>query len=99
MKPLDTSLVSEQETETTEFITFRKQLFHATMEAILSPLRYGMTTPVVRRCPDGHFRRVIYDLAGYIADYPEQCLVTGLYQKWDTKSVPFFLGILFIEHL
>jgi hypothetical protein len=57
------------------------------MEVILAPLRDGMTTPVVRRCPDGHYRKAIYDLAGYIADYPEQVLVTGVRYGWDTKCV------------
>jgi hypothetical protein len=55
------------------------------MEMVLEPLRAGMTKPVVRRCPDGHYRRVIYDLVGYIADYPEQVLVAGLVSGWDTK--------------
>ena len=53
--------------------------------AILSTLHPGMITPVVRQCPDGHFRRVIYDLAAYIADYPEQLLLTGIVQNWCPK--------------
>jgi hypothetical protein len=40
-----------------------------------------MTSPVVMKCPDGHYRRVIFGLGPYIADYPEQvllaCIVTG----------------------
>lgn len=44
-----------------------------------------MTTPVLRRCPDGHFRFVIYDLACYIADYPEQVYLTGVVQNWCAK--------------
>lgn len=44
-----------------------------------------MTTPVLRRCPDGHFRLVIYDLACYIADYPEQVYLTGVVQNWCPK--------------
>jgi Plavaka transposase len=36
---------------------------------ILKPLAPGMITPVILRCPDGHYRRVIYDLAAFIADY------------------------------
>jgi len=39
-----------------------------------------MITPVVRKCPDGHFRRVIYDLIAFIVDYPEQVMVTGIVQ-------------------
>ena len=44
-----------------------------------------METPVVRQCPDGHFRRVIYDLVAFIADYPEQVLLTGIVQGWCPK--------------
>ncbi|KIJ58132.1 hypothetical protein HYDPIDRAFT_171393 [Hydnomerulius pinastri MD-312] len=52
---------------------------------ILQPLKAGMTTPVVRRCPDGHYRRVIYDLGPFIADYPEQVLLAGIVQNWCAK--------------
>ena len=41
-----------------------------------------MSAPVIRRCPDGHFRRVIYDFVAFIADYPEQALLTGIVQGW-----------------
>lgn len=44
-----------------------------------------MTTPVIHRFPDGHFRRSIYDLAAYIADYPEQALATAIVQGWCPK--------------
>ncbi|KAF7290240.1 C2H2-type domain-containing protein [Mycena indigotica] len=64
------------------FRTFRRQLYHASWAAVLSSLKAGMTTPVVRRCPDGHFRRVIYDFGPFIADYPEQVLPV---QGWCTK--------------
>ncbi len=39
-----------------------------------------MTQPEVARCPDGHFRRTIYGLSPYIADYPKQTLVSGVVQ-------------------
>lgn len=44
-----------------------------------------MITPVVRRCPDGHWRRVIFDLAAFIADYPEQVMLSGIVQGWCPK--------------
>ncbi len=44
-----------------------------------------MTEPVIRRCPDGHYRRVIYDLASFIADYPEQVLLAGIVSGWCAK--------------
>ena len=71
--------------DSSHFRHFKRKLFHASLEAVLSPLRPGMTTPVVRRCPDGHFRRVIYDFIAFIADYPEQVLLTGTVQGWCPK--------------
>lgn len=69
------------------FRMFRRQLFHSTLGTILDPLRPAMTTPEVTRCPDGHFRRVIYGLGPYIADYPEQILLASVVQGWCPKYV------------
>jgi len=60
-------------------------LYHASLSAILSSLKPGMKKPVVRRCPDGHFRRVIYDFGPFIADYPEQVMLAGIVQNWCCK--------------
>ncbi|KAI0069850.1 hypothetical protein K474DRAFT_1570542, partial [Panus rudis PR-1116 ss-1] len=65
-----------------DYRRFRRQLFHSSLATILRSLRPGMTTPEIARCPDGHFRRIIYGLAPYIADYPEQALVACIVQKW-----------------
>ncbi|KAF8325909.1 hypothetical protein F5887DRAFT_1065217 [Amanita rubescens] len=70
-----------------EYRTFRRQLYHTSISAILMPLHHGMTTPVVRRCPDGHYRRVIYDLGPYIADYPEQVMLSGIVSGWCPKCM------------
>ncbi|KAE9399458.1 hypothetical protein BT96DRAFT_957248 [Gymnopus androsaceus JB14] len=59
-----------------EFRKFRRQLFHSSLKHVLSSLRPHMTTPRVTLCPDGHYRRVVYGLGPYIADYPEQALLT-----------------------
>ncbi|KII89352.1 hypothetical protein PLICRDRAFT_109924 [Plicaturopsis crispa FD-325 SS-3] len=64
------------------FRKFRRQLFHASVSAILQALKPGMTTAEVFRFPDGHFRRVIFGLGPYIADYPEQVLLAGVVQGW-----------------
>ncbi|KAJ6590372.1 hypothetical protein B0H10DRAFT_1830806 [Mycena sp. CBHHK59/15] len=64
------------------FRTFKRQLYHASLTAILSSLKPGMKTPVVRCCPDGHFRRAIYDFGPFIADYPEQVMLAGIVQNW-----------------
>ncbi|KAJ6607973.1 hypothetical protein B0H10DRAFT_1816789 [Mycena sp. CBHHK59/15] len=68
-----------------EFRKFKRQLYHASLAAVLSTLKPGMTTPVVRRCPDGHFRRAIYDFGPFIADYPEQVMLAGIVQNWCAK--------------
>ncbi|KAJ6622418.1 hypothetical protein B0H10DRAFT_2175040 [Mycena sp. CBHHK59/15] len=67
------------------FRTFKRQLYHASLSAILSSLKPGMTKPIIRRCPDGHYRRIIYDLGPFIADYPEQVLLGGTVQNWCPK--------------
>lgn len=72
-------------TEDIPFRKFRRQLFHASLVQILSTLKDGMTTPILTRCPDGHFRKIIYGLGPYIADYPEQILLTSVVQGWCAK--------------
>ena len=46
-----------------------------------------MTDYEVAKCADGHFRRVIYGLGPYIADYPEQVWLAAIVQGWCPKSV------------
>lgn len=53
-----------------------------------------MTTPDIVRCPDGHYRRVIYGLGPYIADYPEQVLLSGIVTGWCPKYVLFNVSLL-----
>jgi len=64
------------------FHCFCCQLFHSSIAAVLDSLKPYMTVPAVTLCPDGHFHWVIYGLGPYIADYPEQVLLTGLVQGW-----------------
>jgi hypothetical protein len=70
-----------------EFRLFRKQLYHASITAILEPLRPGMKTPHTLRTPDGHYRRALFEIGPFIADYPEQVLVSGVVQSWCPKLV------------
>lgn len=72
---------------------FRRQLLHSSLAKILESLKPGMTTPEVVRFPDGHFRRVIYGLGPYIADYPEQALLACIVQSWCPKYVLFCAGL------
>jgi hypothetical protein len=46
-----------------------------------------MTKPEVVQCPDHHFRRVLWGLAVYIADYMEQVLVACIVQYWCVRCV------------
>ncbi|KAI0682812.1 hypothetical protein C8T65DRAFT_750046 [Cerioporus squamosus] len=67
------------------FRVFKKQLYHASIVRILEPLRAGMTTPHVLRCPDPHFRRAIFELGPFIADYPEQVYLSRIVSGWCPK--------------
>ena len=66
----------------TAFWKFKCQVYHASLAQILMPLRHGMTISVVHHCPDSHYHCVIYDLAAFIADYPEQVYLSGVVQGW-----------------
>lgn len=82
------------------FRIFKKQLYHCSIAAMLRSLKPGMKTPIVQRCPDGHFRRIIYDLAAFIADYPEQVYLSGIVQGWCGRYVLVFfpsLSLLTVE--
>jgi len=48
-----------------------------------------MTTPEVVRFADDYFRKVVYGLGPYIADYPEQALLACTMQGWCPKYVFF----------
>ena len=65
-----------------KFRKFKRQLYHSSISAILSTLKPAMSTPAVYRCPDGHFRHVIFGIGPFIADYPEQVMLTGIKQGW-----------------
>jgi hypothetical protein len=46
-----------------------------------------MTKPEVVRCPDHHFRRILWGLGPYIADYQEQLIVSCIVQYWCVRYV------------
>jgi len=81
------------EADSVEFRQFRRKLYHVSLSAILESLRPGETTPEVFQCPDGHYRRVIWGIGPYIADYPEQALLACIVQNWCAKCVFFFYCI------
>jgi Plavaka transposase len=65
-----------------DFRKFRRQLLHSSLAKMLESLKPFMTKPEIVRCSDGYFRRVIYGLGPYIADYPEQALLACIVQGW-----------------
>ncbi|KAN0101066.1 hypothetical protein V8E55_001050 [Tylopilus felleus] len=67
--------------KTSEFWIFCRQLFHSSLAAILKSLKSGMTNHEVLCFGDGHFRRVIYGLGPYIADYEEQVLLSCIVNR------------------
>ncbi|KAI0706396.1 hypothetical protein C8Q76DRAFT_771056 [Earliella scabrosa] len=73
--------------DTDEFRIFKKQLYHTAIAYVLSSLRQGMTVPEVIRCPDGHFRRAVFELGPFIADYPEQVYLGGIVSGWCPKCL------------
>jgi hypothetical protein len=75
-------LAINADADSAEFREYRRQIFHKSLSQVLSTLRPGMTTPEVVRCPDNHFRRVVYGIGPYIADYPEQILLSCVVQGW-----------------
>jgi hypothetical protein len=77
--------VDREEENTAAFRLWKKQLYHETIAHILEPLRQAMSTPEIVLCPDRLFRKVIYEIGPFIADYPEQVLLAGVVQNWCPK--------------
>ncbi|KAI0027102.1 hypothetical protein K488DRAFT_74807 [Vararia minispora EC-137] len=64
------------------FCTFKRRLYHTQYSAVLQPVKPGMIKPMVKHCPDHHYRQIIYDLGPDILDYPEQVCATCIVQNW-----------------
>lgn len=89
------NVASREHKDSPLFRTFRRQLFHTSLHHIFESVRPYMTKPKVTRCGDGHFRRIIYSLGPYIADYPEQALLACIVQGWCPKYVVILCHISF----
>ena len=85
--PLTQFIGSRKDGSSTAFRSFRRQLMHESLRTILGSLKPFMTQPDVVKCPDGHYRRTIYTLGPYIADYPEQVLIATVVSGWCTRYV------------
>ncbi|KAH9180800.1 hypothetical protein EDB89DRAFT_1900586 [Lactarius sanguifluus] len=67
------------------FLPIPKRVVFNCLELVFAPLKPYMTEPKVMKCPDGHFRRTIFGLGPYIADYPEQVYLSGVISTWCPK--------------
>jgi hypothetical protein len=76
------SSADKAHTNDVDFRQFRRKLFHVSLSYILQSLRHGEVNPEIFRCPDGHFRRIIWGIGPYIADYPEQVLLACIVKNW-----------------
>ncbi|ESK82484.1 hypothetical protein Moror_8528 [Moniliophthora roreri MCA 2997] len=76
-----------------QFLKFHYQLFHSSIAAIFQSLEPAMNTPIIVKCLDRHFCRAVFGLGPYIADYPEQTLLSCVVQGWCPKCMvhPDFL--------
>ena len=70
---------------TPAFCKFRRQLFHRSLSKILEQLRPYMSKWKLLRFADGYFRRAIFTLGPYIADYEEQVLLSCIVRNWCPK--------------
>ncbi|KAF9471433.1 hypothetical protein BDN70DRAFT_820001, partial [Pholiota conissans] len=70
-----------------DFQKFCRQLYHKCLECVFSPFKLYMETPKVVKGPDGHYRRAIFSLGPYIADYPEQVWLAGIVSNWCPKYI------------
>ncbi|KAN0086206.1 hypothetical protein V8E55_007340 [Tylopilus felleus] len=71
---LATPKITREEARTAQYRKFRRKLFHMSLSRILQVLKPYMTRWEVVRCNDRYYRRAIYGLGPYIADYEEQAL-------------------------
>ena len=82
-------LATREHANTPAFRKFKKQLFHSSLSRILDSLRPAMKNPETVLCGDDYYRRVIYALAAYIADYEEQVLLSCIVRGWCPKCLAY----------
>ncbi|KAI0038131.1 hypothetical protein FA95DRAFT_1665594 [Auriscalpium vulgare] len=77
--------VSKRHRKKPAYMKFCRQMYHSCLSLVFRPLKPGMSVPEVVECSDGHYRRAIYGLGPYIADYPEQVWLSCVVQGWCPK--------------
>ena len=73
---------ARKDTNGETFRDFHRRVFHGSLAKIIGPLEPYMYDWDIVRCSDHHFRRAIYGLGPYIADYPEQTAASGTVYNW-----------------
>jgi hypothetical protein len=68
-----------------DYRQFCRQLFHRVLTHVFASFKEHMKTPELVLFPDGFYRRVIYGFGAYLADYPEQVLLTGVKYGWCSR--------------
>jgi hypothetical protein len=68
--------------EAKNYREFCRQLFHTVLTEVFSSLKKHMSEPELILFPDGFYRWVIHQFGAYLADYPEQVLLTGVKTGW-----------------
>ena len=70
-------------------------MYHLCLAHVFQPLKAGMTTLEIVKCPDSHFRRAVYGLGPYIADYPEQVWLAAIVQVSQVSFIFTLRGLIF----
>ncbi|KIK12997.1 hypothetical protein PISMIDRAFT_119792, partial [Pisolithus microcarpus 441] len=78
---------TREHASTSVFRKFKRQLFHSSLTRILYSLRCPMKVPETILFGNSYYRRVIYALAAYIADYEEQVLLSCIVRNWCPKCL------------
>ena len=76
------SAADRKDQDTEAFRSFKRQLYHTSLSHILEPIAPAMKVPEVVRCPDAHFRQVVYGVGPNTMDYPEQALAACILEGW-----------------
>ena len=85
------NVASKEHSDDPNLWKFHHQLFHMSLGRILIPLKAFIEIPDVTQFLDGYYHCVIYSISPYIANYPEQALLTCIMQGWCNKWVIWLL--------